>query len=118
MAMKICNQHKFLPDSLRFDVSKYCKLPVYHPFTRLESTVHGVHHSENQVIALQCECPVDLQLISWKDFGNLRAGGGFLHWRNIAVALEGGTLDLCDCSVLNLILQSVYQVGPVPTVKN
>ena len=119
LVLELGGQHKFIDcGELQFDVSKYCKLPVYDPFTGLEFAVNGVNHSENQVIALQSKCPADLQLLTFKDFGNLRAGGGALQWRNIAVALEGVTLDLCDRSVLNLILQSVYQVGPVPTASN
>ena len=119
MVMQIGSQHKFVPNcSLQFDVSKYCKLPVCRPYTRLEFAVHGVNHDENEVIALQSECPVELQLIAFKDFGSLRAGGGSLQWRNIAVALEGGTLDLNHLPVLMLILLSVYQVGPVPTASN
>jgi len=117
--MKLRGAHLFISTTpLPFDVSNYCKMPGYRPFTRLEFAVHGVNHNENQVIALQCECPTDLQLIAFKDFGNLRASGGSLQWRNNAAALGGVTLDLCDPSVVSLILQSVYQVGPVPTAAN
>ena len=116
VAIEIGVEHKLLPRKLiKFDVSAYCKLPVFHPFTALDYAVHGVNHTENQVIAMQASCPVDLQLISFQEFGQLRAGGGSLQWRNIAVALEGVTLDLCDPSVVNLLLQSMYQVGPIPT---
>ena len=117
--LELGGTHKFIDcGQLRFDVSKYCKLPVYHPFTRLKFTIHGVGHSENQEIALQSKCPAELQFIASKDFGNLRACGGALQWRSIAVALEGVTLDLCDPSVLNLIMQSVNQVDPGSTASN
>ena len=67
LVLELGGTHKFIDcGQLRFDVSKYCKLPVYHPFTRLEFTIHGVGHSENQVIALHSKCPAELQLIaSW-----------------------------------------------------
>ena len=119
LVLELGGKHKFIDcGTLEFDVSKCCKLPVYHPFTGLEFAVHGVNHSENSVIALQSECPGDLELISWKEFGSFRAGGGALQWRNVAVALEGVTLDLTDPSVVNLILQSVHQIGPIPNEKN
>ncbi len=43
---------------------------------------------------------------------------GYLQWQNIAVAFDGSALDLNSRPVAMLILQAVYQVGPLPTNLN
>lgn len=100
----------------RWDLTSYCQLPIAHPFKALKFTVYGVRHSENDVLVVQCDCPVNLELVSFKEFGTLRAGGGHLQWRNLAVALESSLLDLCDQSVVALLLTAAYQVGPLQAV--
>jgi len=102
----------------KWDLTSYCQLPIADPYEALKFTVYDVRHSENDVLVLQCHCPAELQLVAFKEFGTLRAGGGYLQWRNIAVALESGILDLCDPSVVALLLTAAYQAGPLPVTDN
>ncbi len=104
--------------NLKWDLSSYCQLPIADPFAALKFTVYGVTHSENDVLILQCRCPTQLSLVAFKEFGTLRAGGGHLQWRNIAVGLESALLDLCDPNVVALLLTAAYQVGPLPVTTN
>lgn len=77
-----------------------------------------MRHSENDVLVIQCRCPAQLQLVAFKEFGTLRAGGGHLQWRNLAIALESALLDLSDSNVVTLLLTAAYQVGPLPAANH
>jgi len=113
MLLQVKGSYRYL-GTPKWDLTSYCQLPIADPFTALKFTVYGVTHSENDVLVAQCHCPTKLSLIAYKEFGTLRAGGGYLQWRNIAVALESALLDLCDHNVVALLLTAAYQVGPLP----
>jgi len=117
MVYKVKGTYRYL-GTPQWDLSSFYQLPIAHPYADLEFTVYHTQHRENEVLVKQCLCPADLQLVAFKDFGTLRAGGGHLQWRNVAVALESGILDLCDPSVVALLLTAAYQVGPLSAVNH
>ena len=85
-----------------------------HPFSLLSfADQFLVLDVQNDVLAIQNLCPIEVELTSWNEFGTVRAGG-YLQWRNMAAVFEGSTLDLNSLPVAVLFLQAAYQVGPLP----
>ena len=107
------DEHEYVTGEFKWDLTRYWQLPIVSPYDGLTFTAHGTSHTQNDVLAIQCLCPADLELTSFNEFGTLRAGG-YLQWRNLAAAFEGSTLDLNSLPVAMLFLQTAYQVGPLP----
>lgn len=84
------------------------------PYKSLQNTVRGTSHTANQVLASQSECPSQLQLHEYIAFGLLRSGR-HLQWLNILRELRSCTLTFSAEAVSMLVLQAVWQVGPLDT---
>ena len=73
--------------------------------------ISGTTHTENEVLAFQEKCPLNLDINEFKVFGSLRAGHR-LQLRNLLRALEMRTLSFERSSVFALVAQALWQVGP------
>lgn len=93
------------------DISSLVTLGVHGVYECLQWTMGGTTHTENQVLARQNPCPLELNLSEFKAFGALRAGH-LLQVRNIARVLEMQSLSFGQPSVVNLLAQSLWQTGP------
>lgn len=69
-------------------------------------------HTQNEVLASQNDCPLNLPMTEYIAFGSLRSDGHRLQLRNIYRAIETETLSFESCSVMFLILQSLWEAGP------
>jgi len=94
-------------------VKAFCTFQVNptSPYNKLQFAVSGALHSQNQVLARQTECPVQLALSEFIEFGSLRVGR-HLQWHNIHRAIVQGNLSLETNSVVSLICQTVWEAGP------
>ncbi|KAJ6635827.1 hypothetical protein Bhyg_14413, partial [Pseudolycoriella hygida] len=82
------------------------------PYESLQWTIIGTEHTQNQVIASQFLCPQNLTICEYKNFGSLRADGHRLQLRKLYAMLETESLSFETQSVLALITQTIWEVGP------
>jgi hypothetical protein len=94
------------------DLRKQCTLSLKGPYEILQEFSEDTTHTPNQVLATQHQCPPDLSLTEYTVFGHIRAGNR-LQWRNIIRALRTQTLTFSEPSVYFLIIQAIWQVGPM-----
>lgn len=95
-------------------VKRFCTFSVdtNSPYRNLQWTLAGTSHFQNQVLASQNECAIELTLSEYVSFGSLRSDGHRLQMRNIYRALATESLSFEKESVVALILQSLWQAGP------
>jgi hypothetical protein len=88
------------------------RIPVSTPYSKIHSFVSGTHHTSNEVIAAQAECPPELSLHEYIAFAGLRSGPR-LQWFNIARELPSPSLSFRREEVHTLITQAALQLGPL-----
>ncbi|KAH9046984.1 hypothetical protein EDB83DRAFT_2317616 [Lactarius deliciosus] len=96
-------------------VISFCTPPIPHmssPYHKVHSYVSGTHHTSNEVIAAQADCPLELSLHEYMAFSGLRSGPR-LQWLNIARELSSPSLSLRREEVHTLITQAAWQLGPL-----
>jgi len=81
-------------------------------YAPLQAFVNDTQHTPNSVLASHTNSPIGVSSIEYITFGLLRAGNR-LQWRNITKAIRTQALSFSDPGVLILILQCIWQVGPV-----
>ncbi|KAH8992935.1 hypothetical protein EDB92DRAFT_1815714 [Lactarius akahatsu] len=76
-------------------VMNFCTppIPMSSPYHKVHSYVSGTHHTSNEVIAAQADCPLELSLHEYMAFSGLRSGPR-LQWLNIARELSSPSLSL------------------------
>jgi hypothetical protein len=96
------------------NVTSFCAppIPVSSPYDNVHSFVSGTHHTSNQAIAAQADCPPDLSLHEYMAFAGLRSGPR-LQWLNIARELSSPSLSFRREEVHTLITQAALQLGPL-----
>lgn len=77
----------------------------------LNWTLKSTNHTQNQILARQFDCPHDLSLSEFIQFGSLRADGYRLQWRKLYAMIETDALSFDQNSVLSLILQTIWETG-------
>ncbi|KAH9180324.1 hypothetical protein EDB89DRAFT_11871 [Lactarius sanguifluus] len=85
-------------------------IPVSSPYGKIHSFVSGTHHTSNEVIAAQADCP-ELGSHEYMAFSGLRSGPR-LQWLNIARELSSPSLPFRHEDVHTLITQAAWQLGP------
>ena len=100
--------------SLDSTITHFCIPPisVSSPYAKLHSYVSGTHHTSNEVIAAQADCPVELSPHEYMAFSSLRSGPR-LQWLNIARELSSTSLSFRREEVHTLITQAAWQLGPL-----
>jgi hypothetical protein len=100
--------------SLGSTVTHFCipPIPVSSPYGKLHSYVSGTHHTSNEVIASQADCPTELSPHEYMAFSSLRSGPR-LQWLNIARELASPSLSFRREEVHTLITQAAWQLGPL-----
>ena len=100
--------------SLGSTVTHFCipPIPVSSPYAKLYSYVSGTHHTSNEVIAAQADCPVELSPHEYMAFSSLRSGPR-LQWLNIARDLSSTSLSFRREEVHTLITHAAWQLGPL-----
>ena len=95
-------------------IAKFCTppIPVSSPYTKIHSFVSGTHHTSNQVIAAQADCPQGLSPHEYMAFSGLRSGPR-LQWLNIARELSSPSLSFRREEVHTLITQAAWHIGPL-----
>lgn len=83
------------------------------PYENLQWTVNSTKHTQNEVLAKQCQCPVTLSLAEFKNFGSLRADGHRLQLRKLLAMIETEAISFETSSVLALVVQTLYEAGPI-----
>jgi hypothetical protein len=99
---------------LESDAATLCQPPVppSGPYRNLHPTVSGTHHTSNEVIATQADCPKELSLHEYLAFSTLRSGPR-LQWLNTARELASPSLSFRREEVHSLITQAAWQLGPL-----
>lgn len=85
------------------------KLSVY---KSLQWTLDSTKHTQNKVLATQSDCPADLSIAEYKEFGSLRADGHRLQYRNLYRTISDESLSFETPSVLALVMQALWEAGP------
>lgn len=89
------------------------------PYSKLIDTVHNVGVPQNNVIARQSSCPVELHVSEWCAFGSMRYGP-HLQLINLLRGLLSKEFDLTSTSTIVLVEQMLHEagspVGPFPAV--
>ncbi|KAH8997132.1 hypothetical protein EDB86DRAFT_3043676 [Lactarius hatsudake] len=100
--------------SLGSTITVFCtpSIPVSSPYGRIHSFVCGTHHTHNEVIAGQADCPRELSPHEYLAFAGLRSGPR-LQWLNIARELSSPSLSFRREEVHTLITQAAWQLGPL-----
>ncbi|KAI9432103.1 hypothetical protein H4582DRAFT_1821614 [Lactarius indigo] len=95
-------------------LTRFCTppIPISSPYDKVHSFVSGTHHTSNEVIAAQADCPLELSLHEYMAFAGLRSGPR-LQWLNIARELSSPSLSLRREEVHTLITQAAWQLGPL-----
>lgn len=95
-------------------VKRFCTFHVEanSPYRSLQWTLSNTQHFQNEVLASQSDCPIELTLSEFIAFGSLRSDGHRLQMRNIYRAFATETLSFEKESVAVLVLQALWQAGP------
>ena len=88
------------------------RLAVSTPYAPLQWSLANTLHTENRVIARLDQCGTDLRVQEYKRFACVRAGHR-LQLMNVLDAFESGGLSFDTSSVVLLVAQSVWQIGPL-----
>jgi hypothetical protein len=96
------------------NVATFCQPlpPPSGPYQSLYPTVSGTHHTSNEVIASQGDCPKELSFHEYMAFCTLRSGPR-LQWLNISRELASPSLSFRREEVHSLITQAAWQLGPM-----
>jgi len=89
--------------------------PRFHestPYKTIHPFVSGTHHTSNEVVAAQADCPPELSIHEYIAFSALRSGPR-LQWLNIARELSSTSLSFRSQEVHMLITQAAWQLGPL-----
>jgi hypothetical protein len=99
---------------IQSNVTSFCTppIPLSSPYSKVHSFVSGTHHTSNQVITAQEDCPPELSLHEYIAFAGLRSGPR-LQWLNIARELSSHSLSFRREEVHTLITQAALQLGPL-----
>lgn len=81
-------------------------------YAKLQWALESTAHTQNDVFAVQSDCPIDLTIAEYKAFGSLRADGHHLQYRNLLLAIVEENLSFETPSVLALIMQTLWEAGP------
>jgi hypothetical protein len=76
----------------------------------LQWTVANTNHTENDVLAAQSKCPLELTIREFIKYGCFRAGHR-LQMRNLLDAIETRSLSMKNFSVFALFAQTLWQIG-------
>lgn len=94
-----------------FGLSKYCRAQIGNsPYTKLIETIHGTHHSQNNIIARQATTPIDITVHDWIIFGSLRAGP-LTQLINLLRSLLAQDLNHNTSSTIAIIEQMLFEAG-------
>ncbi|KAH8992967.1 hypothetical protein EDB92DRAFT_1796839 [Lactarius akahatsu] len=86
--------------------------PVSSPYGKIHPFVCGTHHTSNEVIAGQADCPPELTPHEYLAFSGLRSGPR-LQWLNIARELSSPSLSFRREEIHTLITQAAWNLGPL-----
>ncbi|KAH9056908.1 hypothetical protein EDB87DRAFT_1157643 [Lactarius vividus] len=86
--------------------------PVSSPYEKMHPFVCGTHHTSNEVIAGQTDCPPELTPHEYLAFSGLRSGPR-LQWLNMARELSSPSLSFRREEVHTLITQAAWHLGPL-----
>jgi hypothetical protein len=89
-----------------------CTPQLEGPYIPLSPYIEDVIHRPNQVIASQHLCPTEISLEEYLAFGLLRSGNR-LQWRNIMKAIRAQSLTFSEDAVYSLLMQAIWQAGPL-----
>ncbi|KAH9048936.1 hypothetical protein EDB84DRAFT_1261517 [Lactarius hengduanensis] len=94
-------------------IANFCTppVPMSSPYSKIHSFVSGTHHTSNEVIAAQADCPPELSPHEYIAFSGLRSGPR-LQWLNIARELSSPSLSFRREGVHTLITQAAWHLGP------
>ena len=87
-------------------------VPTSSPYGPLHFSVSGTHHSSNEIIADQANCPKEISIHEFIAYSGLRSGPR-LQWMNIARELASPHLSFRREEVHVLITQAAWQLGPL-----
>lgn len=87
-------------------------------YAELQWAVKTTSHTQNSVLAKKSECPPDLSIAEFINFGSLRADGHRLQYLNLYRAISDEGLSFETRSVLALVMQTLWEAGPEPTTEN
>ncbi len=95
-------------------ITNFCtpSIPMSSPYGKIHSFVSGTHHTSNEVIAAQADCPPELSPHEYIAFSGLRSGPR-LQWLNIARELSSPALSFRREEVHTLITQAAWHLGPL-----
>ncbi|EGO02914.1 hypothetical protein SERLA73DRAFT_70404 [Serpula lacrymans var. lacrymans S7.3] len=94
-------------------ISRFCTFVLPSgPYANLQYAVNGTRHTHNDIIAGQSTCHQDLNIHEYMAFGALRSGP-LLQWLNVLRELRAQTFSFRQVEVGILIMQTVWQVGPL-----
>ena len=117
LSFKLCDRaanlwagRSFLSSTIKSSCTP--SIPVSSPYGKFHSFVSGTHHTSNEVIAGQADCPPELILHEYMAFAGLRSGPR-LQWLNIARELPSPSLSFRCEEVHTLITQAAWQLGPL-----
>lgn len=80
-------------------------------YSGLQWALNSTEHTENEVLSRQSDCPRNLSLNEFKNFGILRADGHRLQLRKLFALIETEALSFEKESVLLLIMQVLWECG-------
>lgn len=92
-------------------VKNVCTFKAENEFSCLQWTLNSTTHTQNQVLSRQFECPHNMSLSEFKNFGSLRADGHRLQLRKLYAMIETEALSFEKESVLMLIMQTLWECG-------
>ncbi|KAH9009784.1 hypothetical protein EDB84DRAFT_1163543, partial [Lactarius hengduanensis] len=95
-------------------VANFCTppIPASSPYSKIHPFVCRTHHTSNEVIAGQADCPSELTPHEYLSFSGLRSGPR-LQWLNIARELSSPSLSFRREGVHTLITQAAWHLGPL-----
>ena len=98
----------------QFSTTELCNppIPTSSPYRHAHQFVCNTQHTPNSIIAVQANCPDEINLHEFISFSGLRSGPR-LQWLNIARELASPYLSFSREEVHTLITQAAWQLGPL-----
>jgi hypothetical protein len=109
------NANEWLNQRTEETLRPRCTLRAEGLYAPLQMFLDNTNHSSNSVLASQSKCPIGVTLTEYNTFGQVRAGNR-IQWLNIMRAIRTQSLPFSEPGVFALIVQSIWQAGPIGEV--
>ena len=100
-----------------YEYKEFCTMKLLFPYESLQFAINDTSPYENKIISEQINCPTNLKMLEFINFGCFRSGH-HLQLRNLLQSLITKNISFHDISICSLISQTLWQIGIIDFESN